>query len=145
MIGDIHQTTGHGIRRICAILDVPRSSYYHACAPTAMQSSDQEVGGKIETIFKHHRRRYGYRRIKDELSDHGIVCAPCRVRRIMLSVASKLSSPRPTSRGPAMAGPTNHLPISYLTNPFPANSTRYGPATSPSFPPPPAGSIWLSS
>lgn len=94
MIGDIHQTTGHGVRRICAILDVPRSSYYHACAPTAMQSFDQEVGGKIETIFKHHRRRYGYRRIKDELSDHGIVCAPCRVRRIMHERGLKALQPK---------------------------------------------------
>jgi|GEM_PF-476440 len=83
MIADIHQATGHGIRRICATLELPRSSYYHAAAPTAMQSSDQEIGRKIETIFKLHRRRYGYRRIHDELSDEGIVCASSRVRRIM--------------------------------------------------------------
>ena len=83
MIADIHQATGHGIRRICTTLCVPRSSYNHAAAPTATQSSDQEIGEKIEIIFKHQRRRYGYRRIQDELSDQGIVCAPCRVRRIM--------------------------------------------------------------
>ncbi|MEO5913473.1 MAG: hypothetical protein ABIS50_04520 [Luteolibacter sp.] len=35
MIEDIHQTTGHGIRPICATLQVPRSSYYHAAEPTA--------------------------------------------------------------------------------------------------------------
>ena len=75
MIADIHQATGHGIRQICATLHVPRSSYYHASTPTAMQSSDQEIGGKIETIFKQHRRRYGYRRIREELCDQGIACA----------------------------------------------------------------------
>ena len=66
MISDIHHATGHGIRRICATLDVPRSSYYHASTPTSMQSSDQEIGGKIEAVFKRHRRRYGYRRIMHE-------------------------------------------------------------------------------
>ena len=30
MIEDIHDSTGHGIRRICATLGLPRSSYYHA-------------------------------------------------------------------------------------------------------------------
>ena len=94
MIADIHQTTGHGIRQICATLHVARSSYYHASAPTAMQSSDQEIGEKIETIFKHHRRRYGYRRIKDELSDQDVVCAPSRVRRIMHERGLKALQPK---------------------------------------------------
>lgn len=83
MIGDIHQSTGHGIRRICATLGVPRSSYYHAAAPTPMQASDGEIGLEIEAIFKRHRRRYGYRRIRHQLADQGITCAPARVRRIM--------------------------------------------------------------
>ena len=70
MIEHIHQTTGYSIRRICATLALPRSSYYHAAQPTSMQSSDQDIGVEIETIFKHHRCRYGYRRIKEQLSDH---------------------------------------------------------------------------
>lgn len=94
MIADIHQATGHGIRQICATLHVPRSSYYHASTPTAMQSSDQEIGGKIETIFKQHRRRYGYRRIREELCDQGIVCAPSRVRRIMHERGLKALQPK---------------------------------------------------
>lgn len=67
MIANIHQTTGHGIRPICATLNLPRSSYYHAAQPTPTQSSDQEIGVEIETIFKHHRRRYGYRRINSPI------------------------------------------------------------------------------
>ncbi len=34
MIMDIHESTGHGIRPICAVLGVPRSSYYHASEPS---------------------------------------------------------------------------------------------------------------
>ena len=83
MIEDIRQTTGHGIRQICASLQVPRSSFYHAASPTATQSEDRRIGDRIETIFRRHRRRYGYRRIGEELSDAGEVCAPVRIRRIM--------------------------------------------------------------
>jgi transposase InsO family protein len=37
----------------------------------------------IERIFRAHRRRYGYRRIVEQLADEGHTCAPARVRRIM--------------------------------------------------------------
>jgi putative transposase len=94
MIGEIHQTTGHGIRTICATLGVPRSSYYHAARPTATQRSDQETGEVIGAIFKRHRRRYGYRRIRDQLADQGIVCAPARVRRIMMERGLKAIQPK---------------------------------------------------
>jgi len=83
MIEDIHTSTGHGIRAICATLAVPRSSYYHAATPTATQSADNQIGDQIEVIFKHHYRRYGYRRIAAELADADVVCAPDRIRRLM--------------------------------------------------------------
>jgi putative transposase len=94
MIDKIHQATSHGIRRICLTLEVPRSSYYHAAQPTPMQSSDEEIGLEIEGIFKRHRRRYGYRRIKNQLADQGIVCAPARIRRIMLERGLKAIQPK---------------------------------------------------
>jgi transposase InsO family protein len=94
MIGDIRQSTGHGIRRICITLKVPRSSYYHAAEPTVMQRSDQEIGQVIEATFKRHRRRYGYRRIAEELTDQGIACAPGRLRRIMLERGLRAIQPK---------------------------------------------------
>ena len=94
MIEDIRQSTGHGVRPICAALGVPRSSYYHAAQPTLTQQSDQDIGDMIQAIFKRHRRRYGYRRIWEELSDHGIVCAPDRVRRIMMERGLRAIQPR---------------------------------------------------
>jgi putative transposase len=83
MIANIRLATGCGIRRICDTLEVPRSSYYHAAEPTPTQRSDQEIGERIQAIFKRHLGRYGYRRIAQELSDEGVICAPCRIRRIM--------------------------------------------------------------
>lgn len=94
MISEIHRTTGHGIRAICVTLGVPRSSYYHAAAPTATQLGDTDTGVQIEAIFKRHRRRYGYRRIRDELADQGVVCAPARVRRIMTERGLKAIQPK---------------------------------------------------
>lgn len=83
MIGEIRHATGCGVRQICASLKVPRSSFCHAASPTATQSEDRRIGDLIEAIFQRHRRRHGYRRIGEELSDAGVICAPDRIRRIM--------------------------------------------------------------
>jgi putative transposase len=83
MIHLIAAGTGHSLRLICHCLQLPRSSYYHAAAPTPSQCSDAELRGHIGRIFHHHRRRYGYRRIYRQLAAEGLVCAPDRVRRLM--------------------------------------------------------------
>jgi transposase InsO family protein len=83
MIVDIRQITGYRIRPICAALGVSRSSYYHAAEPTPRQRADQQIGETIQIIFRRHRRRYGSRRIWEELDDGNIVCSAYRVRRIM--------------------------------------------------------------
>ena len=83
MIQQISHQTGGSVRAVCAALEVPRSSFYHAAEPTPTQSADAEIGPLIEAVFKRHRRRYGYRRIGQELADRGVVCAPARLRRLM--------------------------------------------------------------
>ena len=83
MIHLIAQSTGHSVRRVCESLQVSRSSYYHAAAPTESQISDAQMSQTISPLFHHHRRRYGYRRIWKQLSDDGITRAPDRVRRLM--------------------------------------------------------------
>ena len=85
MIKQIAQQTGGSVRAVCAALELPRSSFYHAAVPTPTQDADAEIGPLIEAVFKRHRRRYGYRRIGEELSDRGVVCAPARIRRLMAS------------------------------------------------------------
>lgn len=94
MIACIRRSTGYGLRRICDTLEVPRSSYYHAAAPTPMQSSDEKIGVQVEDIFKRHRRRYGYRRVWKELTDQGVTCAPVRVRRVMRERGLKALQPK---------------------------------------------------
>ena len=94
MIDDLRQATGHGIRPICATLQVPRSSFYHAAAPTPTQSEDRRIGDRIEAIFQRHCRRYGYRRIGAELADAGEVCAPDRIRRLMRQRGLRARQPK---------------------------------------------------
>jgi putative transposase len=83
MIQLIAQQTGASIRKICVALGEARSSFYHAAKPTPTQVADADLGQLVAALFKHHRRRYGYRRLCQELCDRGVVCAPARMRRIM--------------------------------------------------------------
>lgn len=94
MIQTIHQATGHSVRRICSCLEVPRSSFYHAASPTPTQRSDQKLGAQIQEIFTRHRRRYGHRRVRQELTDQGVLCAAHRVRRLMAQRGLKALQPR---------------------------------------------------
>lgn len=113
MIARIQTKTGESIRAICATLHLPRSSYYQAASPTSSQREDRRLGGLIESVFRDHRRRYGYRRIHRELADHGIDCSPDRVRRLMRarglrSLAHKRFAPL-TSDGNAHRPAPNRL------------------------------------
>ena len=83
MIQLVAQQTGGSIRQVCAVLEEARSSFYHAATPTVTQVADVRLGELIETVFRRHRRRYGYRRLSAELSDRGLTCAPARIRRLM--------------------------------------------------------------
>jgi len=94
MISLIAQKTGGSIRRVCKVLGEARSSFYHASAPTATQVADARLGELIETVFRRHRRRYGYRRVGEELSDGGVMCAPARVRRLMAQRALHALQPK---------------------------------------------------
>jgi putative transposase len=124
MIDEIRDATGHSVRVICAILEVPRSSYYHAAQPTATQRSDGELGPVIKAIFREHRGRYGYRRIYEELDARDITCAPERVRRIMKEMGLKALQPKTfvpqTSDGRAGLPSPNLL----LNQPLPGTPDR---------------------
>lgn len=94
MIQLVAQKTGGSIRKVCAVLGEARSSFYHAAAPTAMQVADSSLGDLIETIFRRHRRRYGYRRLAAELADRGVTCAPARIRRLMAQRGLRALQPK---------------------------------------------------
>ena len=94
MIQLIAQKTGGSVRQVCAVLGTARSSFYHAATPTATQVADRALGDLLETLFRHHRRRYGYRRLAQELADRDMTCAPARIRRIMAQRALRALQPK---------------------------------------------------
>lgn len=63
MITGITEATGESVRRACKVLGVARSSFYEAKTPSSRRSEDERLGDIVESIFREHRRRYGYRRI----------------------------------------------------------------------------------
>jgi putative transposase len=94
MIALIAQQTGASIRDVCRVLEEPRSSFYHAANPTATQVADATLGEQIETIFRRHRGRYGYRRVAEELADQKVTCAPTRIRRLMAQRGLRALQPK---------------------------------------------------
>jgi len=85
MIFHLSQATGASVRMICQTLEVPRSSYYHSSKPTPSQLKNEALGDLIEEIFNEHLRRYGYRRIHQELQRRNVHCGTRRVQRLMKS------------------------------------------------------------
>jgi putative transposase len=87
VITELHRTGGFAVAAICSALGVPRSSYYAAVARAdgARAEADSEAADEVEAIFREHRRRYGARRISDELARRGRPCGRTRVRRLMRS------------------------------------------------------------
>ena len=73
------------LNEICRILDVSRSAYYawHQAEPTTQEKNDGELLSLVCMIFHKHRRRYGARRIAEELHDCGHACGRHRVSKLL--------------------------------------------------------------
>jgi transposase InsO family protein len=94
MITFLAQQTGGSIRKVCTVLGAARSSFYHAATPTQTQLADRPMAELIESLFRQHRRRYGYRRLGAELAARGVTCAPARIRRLMAQRALRALQPK---------------------------------------------------
>lgn len=82
------QPTGLSITRMCAVLDVPRSSYYawhqrQSRPPTAREQRHQALTDAIVARFQSCQGRVGRRPLRTLLAQDGIACAPGTVHRIM--------------------------------------------------------------
>jgi putative transposase len=66
---------------VCDVLAVSRSAYYAWLhGPLSQREREMEsLSETIRAIFWQHRRRYGARRIVEELADSGTICSPRRV------------------------------------------------------------------
>ena len=75
----------HSIALMCKVLQVSRSGYYawRKRPESAREMANQELGAKIEQIFKENRKVYGSPRIRRELLALGKRCNRKRVARLM--------------------------------------------------------------
>ena len=77
----------HGVKRLCQIIEVSRSSYYYwrsaATARAARDAADVALAGRIRAVPAAHDGTYGAPRITAELRDAGLPVNRKRVARVM--------------------------------------------------------------
>jgi transposase InsO family protein len=80
----------------CAVLDVSRSAYYawRERGPSRRDQREATLTPLVRALFWKHRRRYGARRIVDDLADLGEVCSPRLVGKIMKNQGLRAIQPK---------------------------------------------------
>jgi transposase InsO family protein len=77
----------YGVKRLCAILKLARSSFYYwrstAAARAARAAADAALAARIRAVRAAHDGTYGAPRITAELHDHGLAVNHKRVARVM--------------------------------------------------------------
>jgi transposase InsO family protein len=71
------------VERMCQLAQVSRAGFYRSLQQQAPSVEEMAVRVAIQQIFLEHRRRYGYRRISQELRRRGLVINRKRVQRLM--------------------------------------------------------------
>jgi transposase InsO family protein len=81
---------------VCEVLDVSRSAYYawRDGEPSDRAHQEAALTPLVRAVFWKHRRRYGARRIAEELADLGERCSPRRVGKIMTNQGLRAIQPK---------------------------------------------------
>ena len=81
---------------VCELLDVSRSAYYawRQHRPSCREQRQATLTPLVRALFWKHRRRYGARRLVDDLADLGEVCGPRLVARILKSQGLRALQPK---------------------------------------------------
>jgi putative transposase len=81
---------------ICEVLDLSRSAYYDWLnrEPGVREHELEDLTPTIVEIFLHHRRRYGARRIAEELKDRRIACSVKRVATVLKNQGLRAIQPK---------------------------------------------------
>ncbi|OOR03826.1 transposase [Bacillus cereus] len=71
------------------LANIPRSTYYYWLKNAKRPDSDADLKVLIQVIYDEHEGRYGYRRIRDELTNRGHKINHKKVQRIMKELGLK--------------------------------------------------------
>jgi putative transposase len=108
-INAIIQEVKSSTASVCEVLDVSRSAYYawRDGGPSERQQHEETLTPLVRAVFWKHHRRYGARRIAEELADLGEVCSPRSVGNILKN--QRLRAIQPKSFVPKTTDSRHHL------------------------------------
>lgn len=79
----------HDLAVLLRVAGLSRSTFYYQAKVQQMGDSTAELKSRIKAIYDHHKGRYGYRRITDELRKAGTMANHKLVQRLMLLLGLK--------------------------------------------------------
>jgi putative transposase len=81
---------------VCGLLEVSRSAYYawRTGGPSCHEQREATLTPLVRALFWKHRRRYGARRLADDLADLGEVCSPRLVGKILKTQGLRAIQPK---------------------------------------------------
>jgi putative transposase len=84
------------VSEVCQFLEVSRSAFYawQDAGPTKREDDDLELAPLVRAVFHRHRRRYGTRRIVEELRDMGRDCSRRRVAKLLKTQGLRAIQPK---------------------------------------------------
>lgn len=104
------------IHRICEVLGVSRSAYYAYISGRSyvLKADKERTSEEIKRIFEFHKRRYGWRRIQDDLKEVGIEVGRHQIRSRMreqnlIAIQPKSFVPKTTQSHPHLKRSPNLL------------------------------------
>jgi putative transposase len=81
---------------VCEVLSVSRSAYYawRDGEPSGRERREAALTPLVRAVFWKHRRRYGARRIAEELADLGEMCSLRRVAKVLKTQGLRATQPK---------------------------------------------------
>jgi putative transposase len=95
-VSALSETRVAAVTEICECLDVSRSAFYawRDHEPTIHEREDDLLQPLVRIVFRQHRRRYGARRIADDLRELGHVVSAKRVAKLLRNQGLKAIQPK---------------------------------------------------
>jgi len=95
-IAQLVMTEEFSVTSACQVLEVSRSGFqtWRSQQISRREVRDRELTPLIGEVFWHHRRRYGARRIAEELQRRDIACGVARVARLMKTLELQAIQPK---------------------------------------------------
>jgi transposase InsO family protein len=92
----ISQSLAFSVQGTCRVLQISPSAFYawRRAEPTSRASRDAELLPLVRAIFWKHRRRYGTRRIADDLTDQGFAVGERKVAKLLKTAGLKAIQPK---------------------------------------------------